>query len=386
MSLFSTPPSSQKASDTPISFSLFDFNVSSNPTEVVLYVRPEELTRTDPSRTTVQQTLGGAWGDEFGPGVPTVNISGNTGWMTDSAAKDGIQRLIDLKSLVYDQWHAKRLAAYKNGGYPDLVVLMFTDVLDQFTSSVIPGQFVLRRSRTRPLLAQYQIPLTVTSDALGAYSTPPASILAGSAQALGLTSLLDSINSITSFMNGISSWISTNILAPVKAFVAIVSKVCTAVMGAVNSVLGIGKALMSVATTLVQCATKVFQTIAAVVNLPGQIMGQIMGIASAFTNIGCLLKNALTGQNIYQDYTPLFGASNCSSTAGGSPISAYSNSNAFESVVPMTSAAPGPVAITAPAQVSLAALAHMDPVLAPYTPAQLAAMVTAANNGMTVNV
>lgn len=386
MSLFASTPSSQKAGDAPISFALFDFNASDAPTEITLYVRPEDLTRTDPSRTTVQQTLGGAWGDEFGAGVPTVNISGNTGWLADSAAKDGIQRLIDLKSLVFDQWHARRLAAYQNGGRPDYVQLMFVDALDQFSSMVIPGQFVLRRSRSRPLLAQYQIPMTVTSDVLGAYDSAPAVILAESAQALGVTSILNSINSITSFMNGISSWISTNILAPVKAFVATVTKVCNAVMGAVNSVLGIGKALMSVATTLVQCATKVFQTIAAVVSLPNQIMGQVMGIASAFTNIFCVLKNALTGKSVYQDYTPLFGASNCSSTAGGSPISAYANQNAFESVVPMTSAAPGPVAITAPAQVSLAALASMDPVVAPYTPAQLAAMVQAANGGMTVNV
>jgi hypothetical protein len=386
MGLFNSTPSSQKAGDKPISFALFDFNVSAKPTEVTLYVRPEDLTRTDPSRTTIQQSLGGAWGDDFGGGVPTINISGNTGWLSDASNTDGVQRFIDLKTTVFDQWHAKRLAAYQSGGHPNLVVLMFTDALDQFTSSVMPGQFVLRRSKSRPLLMQYQIPMTVLSDVLGAYDSPPASILAESAQALGLTSILNSINSITSFMNGISSWISTNILAPVKAFVATVTKVCNAVMGAVNSVLGIGKALMSVATTLVQCATKVFQTIAAVVSLPNQIMGQVMGIASAFTNIFCVLKNALTGKSVYQDYTPLFGASNCSSTAGGSPISAYANQNAFASVVPISSAAPGPVSITAPAQVSLAALASMDPVIAPYTPAQLAAMVKAANDGMTVNV
>lgn len=386
MSLFDSTPSSQKAGDAPISFALLDFNVSDAPTEVKLYVRPEELTRTDPSRTPVQQTMGGAWADEFGPGIPTINISGNTGWRSDSAAKDGIQRLLDLKSLVFEQWHAKRLAAYQNGGRPDFVQLMFVDVLHQLTSLVIPGQFVLRRSKSRPLLAQYQIPMTVIGESVGAYDSPPAVIVAEDAQSLGLTSLLQSINDITTHMDRISSWISTNILAPVKAFVATVTKVCNAVVGAVNSVLGIGKALMSVATTLVQGATKVFQTIAAVMSLPNQIMGQVMGIASAFTNIFCILKNALTGKSIYQDYTPLYGASNCSSTAGGSPISAYASKNAFESVVPMTSAAPGPVAITAPAQVSLAALAHMDPVVAPYTPTQLAAMVKAANDGMTVNV
>ncbi len=376
------PPSSQKAGDKPISFALFDLNNSDAPTEIILYVRPEDLTRTDPSRTQVTQTLGGAWGDEFGAGIPTINISGNTGWLMDSSNKDGIQRFIDLKSLVFDQWHAKRLAAYQNGGRPDYVQLMFVDTLDQFTSLVIPGQFVLRRSRSRPLLMQYQIPMTVIGDVVGSYTSAGAAASSGTSS--GLASLLQSITDVTNFMNGISSWISTNIIAPVKAFVANVMKVCNAVMGAVNSVLGIGKALMSVATTLVQGAAKIFQTIAAVASLPGQIMGQIMGIASAFTNVFCLLKNALTGQSLYADYTPIYGASNCSSTAGGSPISAYANTNTFEAVVPMSSAAAGPVALTSGAQVSLAALAQMDPVLAPYTPAQLAAMVTAANDGMTV--
>lgn len=379
-------PQSQKADVKPISFVLNDPTASAPHSEIVLFVRPEELTRTDPSRTTVNQTLGGAWCDEFGAGVPTINISGTTGWKTDSAAKDGIQRLTDLKTLVYDKWHAGRSRAYKTGIDPSQVQLLFVDGLDGFMANVIPGQFVLRRSRTRPLLAQYQIPMTVISDIAGVYSTAPAVASSSSILSLGLTSLLGAINSITSFMNGISSWISTNILGPVKAFVGAVTSVCNAVMGAVNSVLGIGKTLMSVATTLVQCATKVFQTIAAVVNLPGQIMGQIMGIASAFSNIGCLLKNALTGQNMYQDYTPLFGASNCSSTAGGSPISAYANKNAFEFIAPMSAAAPGPVTLTSEAQVSLAALVAMDPVQAPLSPAQLAALVAAANSGMTVNV
>ncbi|WP_433704427.1 hypothetical protein [Paraburkholderia sacchari] len=384
--MIANTPQSQKADVKPISFILNDPGAGSPITETVLYVRPEELTRTDPSRTTVQQTLGGAWGDSFGPGVASINIAGNTGWLTDSAAKDGIRRITDLKTLVIDKWHEGRKRAYQNGTNPNDVQLLFADALDGFLANVVPGQFVLRRSKSRPLLAQYQIPMTVISDITGTYSVAPAPQSSGVVAALGLTSILDSIGKITKFMNGISSWISTNILAPVKAFVATVTKVCNAVVGAVNSVLGIGRSLMSVATTLVQCASKVFQTIAAVVSLPNQIMGQIMGIASAFTNIFCVLKNALTGKSVYQDYTPLFGTSNCSSTAGGFPISAYTNQNAFESVVPMTSAAPGPVAITAPAQVSLAALASMDPVLAPMTPAQLAAMVKAANDGMTVSV
>src|SRR5260370_17940946 len=149
----------------------------------------------------------------------------------------------------------------------DDVQLLFANALEGVVANVVAGQFVLRRPRTRPLLVQYQLPMTVLSDITGTYSVPPVAPSAGESTSLGLTSLLQSINDVTNFMNGISSWISTSIFAPVKAFVATVSKVCNAVMGAVNSVLGIGKALMSVATTLVQCATKAFQTIAAAVEL-----------------------------------------------------------------------------------------------------------------------
>src|ERR1035437_1247118 len=45
-----------------------------------LTVNPEDLTVTEPSRVAVQQTMGGAWVDSFGPGLRTINISGVTGW------------------------------------------------------------------------------------------------------------------------------------------------------------------------------------------------------------------------------------------------------------------------------------------------------------------
>jgi hypothetical protein len=127
-------PQSQKSDAKPISFHLLDPGASAPVTDITLFVRPEELTRTDPSRTSVTQTLGGAWGstwgskwgDEFGAGIATINISGTTGWRTDSDAKDGLQRLTDLKTLVFDKWHAGRLAAYKNDMDPNTVQLIFT--------------------------------------------------------------------------------------------------------------------------------------------------------------------------------------------------------------------------------------------------------------------
>ena len=48
---------------------------------VMLAVRPEDLTRTEPNRATVHQTLGRSvtgWLDDFGVGLPTCNISKHT--------------------------------------------------------------------------------------------------------------------------------------------------------------------------------------------------------------------------------------------------------------------------------------------------------------------
>ena len=76
------PPKSQKAGDRPISFVLAEYS-KSDIQEYKFVIRPEELSRMDPSRVTVHQTLGGerlGWADDFGQGLPTINISGHTGW------------------------------------------------------------------------------------------------------------------------------------------------------------------------------------------------------------------------------------------------------------------------------------------------------------------
>ena len=48
--------------------------------QIGLVIRPEELTRTDPSRINDTRTLGGAWSDNFGEGLSSLTISGHTGW------------------------------------------------------------------------------------------------------------------------------------------------------------------------------------------------------------------------------------------------------------------------------------------------------------------
>jgi hypothetical protein len=384
MSIFDSTPSSQKADARPISFVLADLNVGSTQ-KIDLYVRPEELTRTDPSRVSVQQTLDKTiWADNFGPGVSTINISGHTGWRMDAQGKDGGDRFIALKTQFFDGWHQAKAKAYASGQDPNKVFLAFADTLDNFVCEVIPNQITLRRSRSRPLLMTYQIGMTVAMDLYGSYvGTETAVPPTGSAlTSLGLGSLLDAIGSITSFAQGISSWINSNILAPVKSFLAMTTKIFNAVQGAIKAVSGIASSIINVARTIAQAGTNLMHTITSIMAMPGKIKAMFMGIASAFTNIACTLKNAFGANVVYQDYTPLFGASNCSSTAGGKPISEYRNTNPFYAIAP--SAGQSPVSINASAQSSLTTLAKADPVLSPMTPAQLASHVTTINNGVAV--
>ena len=73
------PPSTQKAFFKPIAFML-DPGGSEDVEYVNLYIRPEDLTFSEPSRVITHQTFGKAWADNFGPGLKRITIAGHTGW------------------------------------------------------------------------------------------------------------------------------------------------------------------------------------------------------------------------------------------------------------------------------------------------------------------
>lgn len=381
MSLLSSSPSSQKADSCPIAFALYDLNNSQTPKTVQLYVRPEDLTRTDQSRVAVQQTFGGGFADNFGKGIPRINISGNTGWAVDVNGADGVQRFIDLKTQIYDAWHQAKSQAYSGGKNPDLVQLMFIDALNQYTASVIPGEIVLRRSRSRPLLLQYQIAMTVMGDVSGAYTTVSSSASSDTSSS-ALASILQSLANLTRFMTSVSSWISSTIIAPIKSFIATATKVFTAVTTAIRSVVGVAQSVMNVAKTIAQAGVTLVRTAMAIVTMPQTIKAAFMGIASSFTNIFCVLKNAVNQSKVYQDYSAIYGSSNCSSTNGGRTISSYANSSALAAVAPMPTASP--VTVTQSGQSSLTAMATTDPVLAPMNASTFTTHLANINSGVTV--
>lgn len=384
--LATSPPSSQKAEYRPISFVLDDQASGAPPFGINLAIRPEDLTRSDPSRLNVQQTLGGAWADNFGPGVPQITISGHTGWRRGAAdGLDGETRFMQLYEQVFTGWHARRAAAVAAGQDPDLVQLVFADALDNFAVVVSPGNFVLRRSRSRPLLCQYQIAMTVLDQNIDqlAYLQYGGGLLdADMMEALGLDSLTNSINELTGLIGDVSNFVSGTLVAPVRGFMNQTARLYGAVRGAIAAGDGIAGQLISVAQSTAKAGINLFRTMAAVASIPGQVKARLMQVVGAYTNIWCVLNNSLRQKIYYPDYSPLFGSSNCSSTSGGRPSSQLSGQNPFYSVVPTQRALP--VQINAAAQSGLTQLANADPVLAPMSTAALGGAVTNVATGMVV--
>lgn len=378
------PPSSQKADARPISFFLAG---GGSPASVDLVIRPEDLSRSDPSRLSVQQTLGGAWADNFGPGIAQIQISGHTGWRrTPGDSGDGMDRFQRLKDSVFDEWHARRQRAVQAGQDPDLVQLVFSDALDSFAVVVAPMSFTLRRSKSRPLLCQYQINLTVLQQSIGSplLGGPLSSLgaLADVTQSLGLDSLVDSVNRITRYLNDVQNFIERTIAAPVRAFMNQTARLYTAVRRAIQAADGIAGSLINIAQMTARAGLNLFRTLAAVANIPSLARQRLMEVAGAYSNVFCLLRNALRGQTFFPDYSSLFGSSNCSSTSGGRPVSRFADQNPFFSVAPTQR--PLPVSVSTAAQGGLRTMSNSDPVLRPMSMPTLSAAVTDVASGLVV--
>lgn len=392
------PPSPQKAAARPISFLLDDRAFGGGPVSVGLVIRPEDLTRVDNSRLSVQQTLGSSvWADNFGPGVPSITISGHTGWRrVEGEAGDGLDRFTRLHETVFKQWHERRRQAANNGLDPDNVQLVFADALDNIAAVVAPMSFTLRRSKSRPLLAQYQIQLSVLSDEPGrlpatsfsdyyGYLTRTSGTGAVSdvVAGLGLESLTASVNKITAAIQSVRGFLTGTILAPLTAFMNQTARLYGAVRGAISAASSTAGVLISIAQTTARAGVNVFRTLAAVASLPQIAKQKLMEVAGAYSNIFCVLSNAFRQKIFYQDYSDVYGASNCSSTSGGRPLSSLAGVNPFYLMVPTSE--PAPVQASAEARSSMLALANSDPALAPMSMASLEPSLRSASTGFVVS-
>ena len=173
---YGVPPPSQK--NRPIAFRLTGGGAS---VQANLALRPEELSRTEPSQLAVQNTLGGAWADSWDRGISTIRLSGTTGWR-EVGGGGGEAAFANLRSTAFQAWHDRRAALIAGGSDPNAVEMVLSDALDNFAVLVAPKVFTLRRSKQRPLLMMYVIELLVLAD-LGAPNIGADPIMQGLAAA-----------------------------------------------------------------------------------------------------------------------------------------------------------------------------------------------------------
>ena len=372
--LAKTAPTDQRVGVRPISFVLDASGAIGSP--VTLPIRPEDLSRTEPSRATVHQTLGRTtegWVDHFGEGLPSVTISGHTGWRHSSGVgMDGVQSFEALNQLVQKALPAAKQAAIDTGLDPAGVKLLFVDLLDNFAWSVVPTQFVLRRSRSRPLLVQYNISMqaVATNIEIPSVVLPNFGTIPG-----GLGGLVGAISWLDGILGNIEGWVSratsyaggliSPIAATVKRFVvasnSVFARVNTTIRNTKNAVTGVANQLIGIASDVAKVGLNVFRTLGNIANLPAELRANLGRVASAYNEVMCIFSNALRPRKTYEDYTGLYGASNCSSTTGGRPDSPYANMNAFQLIQPEKDVA----SMNSEAIGSLSSLSRMDPVLSP---------------------
>lgn len=387
-----SPRTDQRAGVRPISFVLDSMGSLGDP--VLLPIRPEDLTRTEPARVAVHQTLGRettGWVDHFGEGLPQITIAGHTGWgYKPGLGMDGFQAFERLNKLIVHDFPMARQEAINTGRDPDKVKLIFVDLLDNFAYPVAPQTFVLRRSKSRALLYQYNIQLQATST----------SVDGGLAQfmpnfgsiGLGLGALDGVLGTLGGVLDKIDGWVSTAVgfvnnglgfiggLA--KQFLSITNTICNRVLSTVrgfnNMIIGAANGLIGIARDISQAGSAIFRTISAIANLPQTLKASLNRVTSAFTELACIFRNSLRPRRSYQTYDGLYGSSNCASTTGGTAASAYAGANVFSAIQPDRTG----VAVTGPAASSLSTLGRSDVVLAPLPLPALGQHMQAVTSGV----
>ena len=231
------PPTSQK--DRPI-------RITGDTGDVDFTIRPEDLTWSEPSRLAVVQSLGDAWVDAFGPGIATITIAGNTGWRGGQGG-DWLAQFQKVHEVAFKNWHD----LVEETKDPESIQMYFVDSLDARAARVVPQNFTMKRSRSKPLLIQYNIQFLVIKDVAsgggGGGDPPPMSPMAQFAAAMG--SLQGAIQSVSAAVQTAQSIANGNLGAVAGVLgSALGSDVGSAVgsaMGAVNAGMAASQSVMA---------------------------------------------------------------------------------------------------------------------------------------------
>lgn len=290
-----------------------------------LSINPEDLTVTEPSRVSVQQTIDSAWVDSFGSGLRTINISGTTGWRAKHKfGRDWEEEYQSLHKEAFQKWHEERKKKVVAGLDPKDIKLMFVDTLDRIAVYVVPQQFVLKRSKSRPLLVQYNIGMMVLEDIDYSFPVPtpaPDKIAA-------LSSFDQTVKDMEAWAKDIAA-LTTYALQAINKILAKINRAINAVNGIMHSVGGLTAAVSAIIKKIIAATKNLFAMLAAIINLPKMLRLQFQQVCSGLNNLKCLFVHGLQDALVMQNYGDFKGASNCSSTTGGSPLSPLRDTNGF---------------------------------------------------------
>lgn len=302
-------------------------------------IRPEELNRQEPSRLTVQPTLGGAWADTAGRDVSTITLEGHTGW------RDGAGRFETLRATVFKDWHDRRILAAARGQDPDDVALYFADTLDRVTALVAPKSFALKRSKASPLLMRYKIELAVLDDEGEPASAPDAITgalfdpLRWMAARLGLEKLVAEIGVIIDDVQRLYAD-AADAVTQICVFMQSCAQRALDAVDAVEG--GVDRLTAPFLETVQRLAEAARNGIGALarVQSASPVKSALMRAASTMNDIACTLANGFGVSRQFASYDDLYGASSCSSTGGGRGWSTFAEegSNPFHSLFPPVAA------------------------------------------------
>lgn len=309
-----------------------------------LPIKPEELTRTEPSRVSAINSLGGAWVDSFGRGLATITITGNTGWRNRNNEGDGIDQFVVLRDRFIHKWHRLRELKIKDGQDPSDIRLIFIDPLNgSYVADVVPTNFVLRRSKSQPLLLMYNITMTVTNDeAVNLYpdlmlpvipkNDPVEAIKSMDKSVADINDLQKSLKTklteIGTFGKTVHAWTSEK-FGPVMK---VAQNVIQTANDAKSVISAAGQVAVDLAADLGAVGSQAWGAVGAVASLPNSVRSEVMRVKSAMSNLQCILTNGYQAAYSSQDYGAWYGASNCSSSLGGSAVN-LSSANPFDANV-----------------------------------------------------
>lgn len=122
-----------------------------------LRLNPEEYSQVEASRSTVTQTKGGAWVDDFGANIISISLRGTTGFKSagGKSSTAGFDKLKSLRDMIRKYYNKDA------PGQPITKNMTFHNFTDGEHWVVHVNSFTLARNVSRPLLYMYDIKLSV---------------------------------------------------------------------------------------------------------------------------------------------------------------------------------------------------------------------------------